>query len=105
MSYLCQEGQECSGGVPWGAPWDFGLIRTMAAPAPNLVGQVLPHSTQSEIDSLPARPSVVPVWSQDSIRSTSFSQITVRLTPSSDLGPDGWGRLYASTAVSEADPY
>src|SRR5262249_36421218 len=67
-----------------------GTILTASAPAPNRVGQVAPHSEQTETDASPARGSVVPSWSQRSIRSVavSLSMWIVNVQPSDSVGAE-----------------
>jgi hypothetical protein len=55
-------------------PSIFGTIRTVSAPAPNLVGQVFPQAEQTETDARPFSGSVVPSWSHLSMRSVSVSR-------------------------------
>jgi hypothetical protein len=83
-------GRSCLGGGDSAADQSsLTTTRTVAAPAPNLVCQLLRHSVQCEMASLPSSASVVPAWSQDTMRSASVSQITVKVNCSSDPGPDG----------------
>jgi hypothetical protein len=76
-------------------------IRTVSAPFPNLVGQVFPQALQTETVESPASGSVVPAWSQRSIRSVSVSRSMwiVNVRPSDPVGAERTGRLYATRDV------
>src|SRR5262245_40688116 len=64
-------------------------IRIVGVPAPNFVAHVFPHSVQDDTDSSPSSGSVVPSWSQRSIRCPSVSHSACTVTQVSFLGPDG----------------
>jgi len=49
-------------------------MRTVAAPRPNRVGHVVPQAVQTDTDDSPFSGSVVPSWSQHSMRSVSVSR-------------------------------
>jgi len=72
----------------------FDTTRTVAAPAPNRDGHSFPHAVHVEIDVTPSSASVVPSWSQRSIRCSSVSDSTWIVTswPSSHSLPSGAGR-------------
>ena len=62
--------------------------RTVAAPAPNRAGHILAQAVQCEISVEPSSGSVVPSWSQRSIRCPSVSHTTSRSLLLRS-GPDG----------------
>jgi hypothetical protein len=61
-------------------------MRTVAAPAPNRAGHVLPHSLHTDTDAEPFNGSVVPSWSQRSMRWSSVSHSTFKVTLTPLLG-------------------
>lgn len=83
----------------------LSTMRTVGAPTPNFVGQLFPQTLQCEIDELPSSDSVVPSWSQRSIRCPSVSHSTSMVIPA--LSSAGAGRRHSEptscgTAVQEA---
>ena len=78
---------------PYRASFGFGTIRTVSAPAPNRVGQVFPQAEQTETEPSPFSGSVVPSWSQRSIRSVSVSRSMwiVNVQPSDPVGAERTG--------------
>jgi hypothetical protein len=67
-------------------------MRVVGPTTPNRVGHVLPHSVQDDTGDSPPSGSVVPSWSQRSMRSVGVSlSMWIVNGPLAWLGPDGLG--------------
>jgi hypothetical protein len=61
-------------------PSSFETIRTVGAPAPNRASHVFPQAEHAEIVGMRSTRSVVPWWSQRSIRRSRVSHSTRTVT-------------------------
>jgi hypothetical protein len=75
-----------------GRPRRLATSLTVAAPTPNRAGQVAPQAVQTAIELTPASGSVVPSWSQRSIRSVSVSHSMLIVIPRPSRVASGAGR-------------
>src|SRR5262249_32251004 len=96
--------------LPWRGPTErphasslaFDTTRTVAAPRPNRVGQVTPQAVQTDTVARPPSGSVVPSWSQRSIRCSSVpDSMWIDTSPSFRGAGRTTEQAYCGTSVVE----